>query len=77
MRFNFDSPSPFDVSMITNKTKFFLGDKWIYVGENKTTLARNGGVLEVDIPDIEGFLAKRETLDDGTFDWLEWGPRVN
>lgn len=64
-----------DCSFVLNKARFFLGDRWITIGELATTGKQE--LLVVHLPDIEEFLEKREHLDDGTFDWLEWGPRVN
>lgn len=77
MRFSLEYPSPFDISEITNETKFFLGDRWIDVGNNEVKLHRNGGIAEIVLPDIEEFLIERQYLNDGTMEWLEWGPTVN
>jgi hypothetical protein len=33
--------------------------------------------MEVDMPDVGKFIMERLYLDDGTMEWMEWGPRVN
>jgi hypothetical protein len=73
------SPSSVDISFYTKKCRFFLGDRWLEIGKvNTRTNVRNGGlIMDVDMPDVEGFLIRRLDLNDGTEDWAEWGPRVN
>lgn len=75
LRFDFSEAKNFDVNMVTKKMKFFLGDRWIVVGDIKTTCHKDH--MDIQMPDIEMFLIQREHLDDGTYDWLDWGPRVN
>lgn len=68
-------PAPFDINTTIGKARFFLGDKWIEIGE--VEIKQKGNVCEVALPDFGKFLADRVWLDDGTLDWVEWGPRVN
>lgn len=76
MNFALLYPQPFDFDMNARKVKFFLGDRWIAVGDIQIAQQKSA-CMDITMPDIEGFLHSREFLDDGTFDWLEWGPRVN
>lgn len=64
-----------DCSFLLKKARFFLGDRWIDIGPIK--LRNNQYMTEMDMPDIETFIARRIDLNDGTEDWLEWGPRLN
>lgn len=68
-------PSPFNANMTTKKAKFFMNGSWILVGDITLTCDKN--CMSVMLPDIGVFLESREYLDDGTFDWAEWGPRLN
>lgn len=68
-------PASFDCNFILKKARFFLGDRWILIGD--IMLSQDKNTTDVTMPDVEEFLAGLEALDDGTFDWLEWGPRVN
>lgn len=78
MTMNFDDlyPKPIDVNMDTRKMKFFLNGTWIVVGDIKIT-SQKAFCMDVTMPDVESFIFDREYLDDGTLDWLEWGPRLN
>lgn len=35
------------------------------------------GEMEVELPDTEKWVNDRVDLDDGTIDWVRWGPRLN
>lgn len=72
-------PPSLDINFFLKKGRFFLGDRWIDIGkvESITERTSKGLIFHVNMPQIEEFFEKREYLDDGTFDWYEWGPRVN
>jgi hypothetical protein len=70
------APSSVDISFHTKKCRFFLGDRWLEVGKVSLKHSR-AMVMDVDMPDVGAFILDRLHLDDGTEDWLKWGPRVN
>ena len=72
------APSSIDISFHTKKCRFFLGDRWIDVGPVSLKTHRSLILdMEVQMPDVGAFLIERLDLNDGTEDWMEWGPRVN
>lgn len=73
----FPIPIIFDINHGMKKVRFFLGDRWIIVGEITHTLHLPNKTIETNIPDLGQFLEKRKDLDDGSYDWAAWGPRVN
>lgn len=68
-------PPVCDFNVILRQARFLLGDHWILIGHYTCDVC--GYFLVADLPDVNKFFEGREHLDDGTFDWLEWGPRVN
>lgn len=76
MEFDMLYPKPFDVNMVTRRVRFFLGNNWVAVGDIQIS-SQKLFCMDITMPDMQTFLANRESLDDGTFDWLEWGPRMN
>jgi hypothetical protein len=68
-------PPSVEVNMNLKKQRLFVGDRWIDIGDVQIWQDKTG--MHVVLPDFEVFLAQINDLDDGTFDWLEWGPRVN
>lgn len=68
-------PSACDFNVILRQARFLLGDRWILIGYY--TCNRQGFFLVANLPDIGKFFEDREHLDDGTMDWLHWGPRMN
>lgn len=76
----FPIPTIFDINQLLKRVRFFLGDRWVDLGEIRYEFVKtneNNGYLNMQIPDIELFIESREKLDDGTADWSVWGPRVN
>jgi len=68
-------PTTINFDSLTGKVSFFLGDRWIPIGEMKTIIENKN--VYVRMPNIEGFFESRQYLNDGTAEWAMWGPRVN
>lgn len=68
-------PSGLIVSFITGKCKFFMNDRWIFVGN--VFLVQNRNSFRPVLPDCDRFFDERRELDDGSDMWRQWGPRVN
>lgn len=76
LQFDLVYPSIFDMDMITNKMRFFLGDHWIEIGPILSQVVEPG-IMQIIVPDLNMFVQSRQLLDDGTMDWAIWGPRLN
>lgn len=68
-------PNGVQVSFITGKCEFFMGDRWIFVGPVMAVQRRNG--FTAVLPDFNKFFEDRKVFDDGSEEWRAWGPRVN
>lgn len=68
-----------DLNFDLQQARFFLGDHWIPLGSipRTTTKDKHGLIISVNMDVLDQFLLERMAADDGTDDWLEWGPRVN
>lgn len=80
----YTSPNPYPPAInfdaLTRRVEFFLGDRWIKIGDWKTNVEGRGkdnAIMSVQMPDIDMFLREQFDLDNGTEDWAIWGPRVN
>lgn len=73
------SVSSLDLNFHLQQARFFLGDHWIKLGSilRTTTRDKHGLIMSVNMEVLDQFLLERLAADDGTGDWLEWGPRVN
>lgn len=69
-------PESIDINETTRKVRFFLGDRWIEIGEMEM-IYESRYVVDIEMPDIEGFLMQQFALDNGSEDWLNWGTRLN
>lgn len=69
-------PNGLQVSFITGKCLFFLGDHWENIGAARIGVTRSGKYVPV-LPDFDAYFAERSLVDDGAKEWHEWGPRVN
>lgn len=73
-------PPAVEFNSVLQKARFFMGDRWIDIGDFTTTTVKTpdqGISMVVNMPDMDKFFREREDLNDGTEDWCLWGPRVN
>lgn len=79
----YDSPNPYppavDFNVESGKVKFFLGDRWVEIGEWATRTIIEDGKMRVQMamPNMTEFFDEQRLLDNGSDDWAMWGPRVN
>lgn len=76
MEFELVYPPSIITSMIIGKSRFFLADHWVDIGDVEVILERRN-TIRIKPPDIQSFVDNLEYLDDGSIDWYFWGPRVN
>lgn len=72
-------PPSIEINSTLRKMRFFLGDRWLEIGEAKfiTVVEKGRMFIRIDLPNVEAFLIQGEVQDNGTLDWYGWGPRVN
>lgn len=69
-------PPAVDISTITGKISYFMGDRWIAIGKVNFMFNTNGTIRMV-LPDINLLLSQQIAKEDGSAEWLTWGPRLN
>lgn len=76
----FEYPPAIDVNTTRKKVLFFINDRWLEIGPIETVIEGRGtksASVYMKFPDVGSYLEDRESLSDGTKDWVIWGPRVN
>jgi len=73
----FGPESLIEIDMGAKVVKVFVLDHWQHIGEIKTTTVIEKGhmIMQMQMPDVEGWIMRQ--VDDGTLDWVNWGPMVN
>lgn len=69
-------PSAITINL-AKKQQFFLGDRWVEIGEVQLRVGLHSSEMQLIFPDINAFFAEQFALDNGAREWLDWGPRVN
>lgn len=62
----------------TQKSYLFVGDRWSAMGDIEYFYQPDSaktGTIYMKIPDP--ILYAQEHAEEGAYDWLQWGPRVN
>jgi hypothetical protein len=70
-------PPTLEINTVIGQARFFLGDRWIKIGKIECidTVENGKYFVEMQFPDIDLFMECRG--DDGSYDWAEWGVRMN
>lgn len=73
------SVSSMDLNFDLQQARFFLGDRWYNIGPISHTTIRDkqGLIMQVNMEHLDEFMERKLLDNDGSEDWMEWGPRVN